>query len=171
MLSRIAQSKSPSAYIRPTIPALVLLGFFVLESVYFPWEKWLLIGPSLVLMTCYYWLLYYPTTISYLFLFVLGIMIDAMTGSILGISSLLLMMFRVVVRTQYRWFIAGDFWGVWLGFAAMSLVFFTAQWLFFSLYLQRLMPISAPLFTWLVTATLYPFLHKMLNHIYRRIRG
>lgn len=148
------------------LPALsIIVLALVLEL---PWhiEAFSRVTPLLPMCGIYYWTIYRPTLVPYAFLFAFGLIQDVLLGYPLGISSMLLMIFRYVVFTQHRVFAKQMFWGVWLGFNIFLASYSVAQWGLFSLYYAQWVPAKYVLLQTVLTALLYPLMHQLYNKLY-----
>lgn len=123
--------------------------------------------PAFPLIAAYYWGLFREQLMPYWFLFVLGLLQDALMGLPLGASSLVFLMFRMLVVTQKRLIARETFWGLWVGFLLMSLIAFAGYWLVLSLYHDAWLPLRASMMQWLLTAASYPLIHVLFTRLYR----
>ncbi len=151
------------------IPALLSVLFVLLHAI--P-ERALVFSdvvPSFIIMTIYYWCLFRPSLLPYIFLFLLGLLQDVLLGLPIGLSALVFLLLRLAVVTLQRLFGKETFWGIWFWFAILSAAaalihILTLSWL----KEAWVLPASA-LIQWLLTVVCYPLAHGMFTRIYRRL--
>ena len=125
--------------------------------------------PLFAVIAVYYWGLFRPTLLPNWFLFVIGLLQDALSGMALGTSSLIFIVFRLVVMSQRRVFSREQFWAMWLGFALMSVAVFFGYWLISSFVFQAFIPLSSGVIQWAITSAIYPLIHMLFNRMYATI--
>jgi rod shape-determining protein MreD len=128
--------------------------------------------PVFALINIYYWGTFYPGALPYVFLFALGLLEDTLTGlPLLGVSSLINLVFALVLTRERHNFGKTLFGAVWLGFASLSLMAVAIEWIVMSIYLGRMVPVGAHLLQWLATCLVYPPMHLLLTRVYRMLVG
>ncbi|MGB1539326.1 MAG: rod shape-determining protein MreD [Rickettsiales bacterium] len=137
---------------------LLLLPFGMAGLAYFP--------PDICLISVYYWVLFRPSAFPFWFVFLLGILQDALLGVPLGMSSFLLILFRLLVLSQHRQLAKETFWAIWVGFGILSALFSLCAWLLASVFESALLPFQFFLMQWLFTIGLYPLAHLVFNRLY-----
>lgn len=125
--------------------------------------------PMFSLMAVYYWAMFMPNLMNYVFLFALGILQDILLSLPLGGSSLILMLFRMLVVSQQRVFGKETFWGLWFWFGVMSALAFACFWAVMSFVANGMIPINSSITQWLITVICYPLMHGLFTRIYRFI--
>lgn len=118
------------------------------------------------LIAIYYWAIFRPSTLPFWFVFLLGVARDALMGAPLGISSLVFILFRLMVLSQQRFLVKETFWATWLGFTLASIPALTLQWLLASAYSRAILPLTPGIMQWVFTFGLYPLLHIVFNALY-----
>ncbi len=71
------------------------------------------IMPLLPLMSIFYWGLRYAAFMPYWFVFLLGVVSDSLTGMPIGISSVLYMIFLLVLHAQHKYIYKEGFIIIW----------------------------------------------------------
>lgn len=125
--------------------------------------------PLFPLMSVYYWTMFSPRLMNYTFLFILGLVQDILLSLPLGGSSLIFMLFRMLIVSQQRMFGKETFWGLWLWFAVMSALAFGGYWGVISFAAGSPMPLKESVVQWLLTIVCYPLVHGFFTRIYRLI--
>ena len=122
--------------------------------------------PLLNIMIIYYWSVYRPELMPAWFVFVLGLLQDALYGTPLGMTAFINLLLRVVVVSQRRLFIKASYIAVWIGFLVFSFGVSVISWFLFSLYNQAIMPPHGAFIQWLLSAAFYSCIHWVLNLVY-----
>lgn len=123
------------------------------------------------LISIYYWTLFRPSTMPFWFVFLLGVIRDALMGTTLGISSLVFILFRLLVLTQQRFLAKDSFIAMWLGFGAALIPILLFHWMMESAYAQTWLSIDTLLMQWVFTFGFYPLLHILFNALYSFLPG
>ena len=125
---------------------------------------------SFLLIGVYFWLIYRPALIPYPLLFVSGLLLDILSGGLVGLNALCFMVLGIIVRNQRRYLLGQSWSVVWAGFCVAAIIVSSIQFLSYSLaYLA--FPTLLPIFFGLVVSfLLYPvllpfmmFLNRLLN--------
>lgn len=155
--------------LRLSVPQVFLMFLLLLNVLSLPLPYIELLRPNFVLMGLYYWAIYRPTLIPSAFCFVLGLLMDFVTGSPPGLNALIYVFSRFIVTDQRRFFMGQPYLVTWIGFAVLSIMVTLGQW--------GLMGLS--IFDWvnplvlipnaLVTICLFPFMTLLLILIHRVI--
>lgn len=125
--------------------------------------------PLFAVISIYYWVLFKPPLMPFWFLFGLGLLQDALSSTPLGTSSLVFMLFRIIVLSQRRIFSRERFWAVWFGFMLLSLLAFFGYWTILSIAAKQMVPVVAGVVQWLATVAFYPLIHILFNKVYAGI--
>lgn len=151
------------------IPALLTLfvPFFSGALAHIPGMSRMM--PMLVLISIYYWGIFNPRSLPYIFLFVLGLLQDTLAGLPLGISSFANVLFAWIVSDRAHITSNMSFKMIWRKFAVLSFAIIMLEWLIICLYYNRLYPFSPELGAWISTLLAYPLLHAFFNATYRLI--
>jgi rod shape-determining protein MreD len=128
------------------------------------------ITPSFTLICIFYWGVYSPGALPYSFLFMLGLLQDALGGTPLGISSVIYLGMAYVLHAQRRLMGQALFGTIWMGCMLFTAMAALTQWGIMCLYSGIAYEIMPPLLRWVVTCIAYPPLHLLLTHVYKRIR-
>ena len=78
-----------------------------------------------------------------------------------------LLMYVLVYNTQ-KFFYAKPFIVVWYGFMALSLAAIMVKWLVVSIFYSQFLPLSMVVFSFLISAALYPLLSVVLAFVQNR---
>lgn len=120
--------------------------------------------PALFLIPVYYWLIFRPDWLPLWSLFGLGVFYDALMGSELGISSLLLMLSAVPGYYIRPLLTPQHFFLIWGSFCFYSCFYLT-------LY-GFLVSVGTPLlFSWMYGVVLYPLIAWALSQLHLRLQS
>ncbi|MDB2683110.1 rod shape-determining protein MreD [Alphaproteobacteria bacterium] len=148
---------------RMVLPYSLIVVLFVWNVISLSNIGAVLSGYPLVLITLYYWFLYRPTLIPLWLTFVIGIIMDALTGVPLGLNTLIFVLLRLVITDQRRFLMAQTFPVVWLIFCVILVAYHVIQWLLQSFVLMTILPWH-DLGTYLIgSVMLFPLLTLFLH--------
>lgn len=144
--------------VRSLVPFALTLAMVLLGAV--PWRVsgGAAITPWLALMAVYYWSIYRPDRLPYVAVFAIGILQDALGGTPLGLSAIVLVLIRALVVSQRRFFRGKSFVVVWAVFAAVALVATIVSWVLMLIYTWTALSPWPAWFQWGATVTAYPLL-------------
>lgn len=115
-------------------------------------------GPVWPLMAVFYWGLYRPDLMPAAAVFVVGIMLDALSGAPIGAGALAFLLVHGVVVAQRRFFNGKPFAVVWLGFALIAGGAFAAGWVFACVWHGTIIESRVLTFQYLLTIGFFPLL-------------
>jgi len=115
-----------------------------------------MIMPALPLIGLFYWSIFRPDLIGWLPAFALGLANDLISGTPLGVSSLLFLLVRGVTVSRRRFFLSRPFRIAWWGFSVAAVCASLAQWALLSVMFRQTMGIRAVGVEALMTILLYP---------------
>ncbi len=160
-------------YIRLQLPSLLALVFALslfLNAGIMPRPEF---APLTTLIFLFYWACYWPRLMHPLFLFLIGILEDCLSGGVIGIRPLLYLIIYTLVLSQRRLILKEPFPVVWAMFAFSAAIYMALSLLVYGLF-DGVFSFSGALFVrWMVTVSIYPLLHQaclMLQTYLVRIR-
>ena len=119
--------------------------------------------PLLPVIAVFYWSVYRPDLLPFIATFMLGVVQDALAGTPIGLSSLLLMLVQAVVISQ-RWFFLGKpFIILWWGFLLVASGAAAVMWLLTALLFGVFPPLDPPIVQLALTAVSFPALVWLLG--------
>ena len=157
--------------LRLIIAYALLLFLFLLNLTALPIPYAGLIKPHLVLMAVYYWSIFRPTLVPTWLCFVVGLLLDILSGMPTGLQAFILVLAQSLVRDQRKFLMAQPYISLWAIFGAVAAMAAGVQWLLFGLANEMqwpsLVPVGASV---LVTLGLFPLVtmaliatHKFLS--------
>lgn len=164
MLSKIQQFTKKMRYsIMPVITVLISIFIPILP---YKSNSFSILMPLFTFILVYFWSIYRPRSLSYLTIFLLGLLKDITENGIPGLNALCLLIFSFIVRSQRKYIINRAFVVAWAGFTfflsiiiliSILLVDLTTNINFYStkiIFLQ-----------WLITIFIYIPTHLLLNKL------
>lgn len=120
--------------------------------------------PALFLIPVYYWLIFRPDWLPLWSLFGIGVFYDALMGSELGISSLLLMLSIVAAHYIRPLLASQQFFLIWASFCFYTFCYLILYGIFGSAGLPLF-------FSWIYGIVLYPLIAWALSHLHLRLQS
>ena len=105
---------------RAAIPMLATLLAVMLNVVPLRLPDYAPMAPGFVLMAVFYWTVHRPDLMRPWAVFLVGILDDVLSGTPLGVNSLVLLFVHWAIVAQHRAFRGKSFILVWLGFAMLA---------------------------------------------------
>ncbi len=113
---------------------------------------------SFILIGIYFWTIYRPTLLSYPMVFAAGLLLDLLSGGLVGLNALCFMVVAMIVRGQRR-FLLGQSWSVvWAGFCVAATLVMAVQ---YAVYALSALTILSPIplgFNLVISYLLYPLI-------------
>jgi rod shape-determining protein MreD len=152
---------------RLMLPQLLLVFLLLISLVSLPIPYASPVKPYLVLMAIYYWSIYRPTIIPPLLCFVIGVLLDILSGTPPGLNAFILVGVHWIVRDQRRFLTGQPYITIWAVFGLVAFICGTWQWALLGLInLQWGSPIPG-ITAILLTVFLFPFVTLILNLVHR----
>lgn len=151
------------------VPALLTLLVILVTASPVKWVGMGDVAPALLFVSVFYWCVYLPASMPYLFLFFAGLLQDSLAGTPLGMTSLLLVLFAYLIESQRGLMGRAVFGTVWGAFALLLLLTTLVQWGMMCVYFNTAYSLHAPSMRWFASSAVYPAIHLMLTFIYKQI--
>lgn len=154
-------------FARLSVPQLVLLCLVLFNLLTIPMPLVGQVQPYFVLMAVYYWAIYRPTIVPPALCFVVGLLMDILSGGVMGVQAFILVVVQAVVRSQRRFLMGQTYLVLWFFFGVVALAYGALLWALWGLvsWAWRL-PLPA-LFDMGVSFLLFPFVSLALVMIHR----
>ncbi len=151
-------------------PAVITCLMFILCVI--PKHIWGIsyIMPLLPLIPIFYWGKMQTAEIPYWFAFLIGLLMDVVSGIPLGLSALLYVLFLITIHTQSKYIHKEGFIIIWAYFTMLLALISVLQLLIISFSGNQLHAIPAALIQWLITILFYPIFHKFFDSISGHIK-
>jgi rod shape-determining protein MreD len=125
------------------------------------------VAPPLALMAVYYWAIHRPDLLRPSVAFLLGVLHDLLSGTPLGITSLLFVLAYWVTLTQRRLFLGNSFAMLWVGFAMVAAGVAVVQWVVYSVMNAQLYAVGPVAAQALLAAGIFPMPAWALMRLHR----
>jgi len=99
--------------------------------------------------------------------FAVGLLHDALVGAPLGIHSLIYLVCYWTAFSQRRFLAGKGFFVLWWGMLLVSMLAVGLEWVVFSAFYFRPMPLEPLAFRALLTTALFPLIGGLMIHIHR----
>lgn len=143
---------------RSLLPVLLVLVLVVVTVIPLHLPGYTAIAPMLPVMGVCYWSIVRPDLLRPSVAFGIGVFEDVLTGSPLGVSSLVLTVVNGVVVHQQRFFLGKPFFVWWWTFGLVAGAAALVKWLMFVMMTNKLIEPTAVFVGYLLTVLLYPVL-------------
>lgn len=127
--------------------------------------------PSLPLIPIFYWGLVQAREMPYWFVFLLGLIMDSVSGQPLGLTSLIYIFFLITLHAQRKYFYKESFVIKWGYFCAMVGAASIANWFVLSVFYGGMQSFGPGFLQWLLTICCYPLMHHLFDRLYDYIHA
>jgi rod shape-determining protein MreD len=125
------------------------------------------VTPDFALMGVFHWTVYRPALLPPLFLFVLGVAFDLVTGAPVGLTAMIFLIMRSIVLRQRQFFVGRQFAFVWFGFTLSAGGAVALVWVVGSLFNGVFLDPRPMLLQWVLTVAFYPAVSWCLQRLQR----
>ncbi|MBF0184526.1 MAG: rod shape-determining protein MreD [Magnetococcales bacterium] len=115
------------------LPALTLLLAVTLQEMFIPLEAWSVLRPDLLLISLSYWRLYRPDLCTIPLVFVIGLLVDLLSGSQLGLNAFSKLILLLLIGRFGRRLRTLSFLHVLFGILLLAILDASLHWLIMSL--------------------------------------
>lgn len=128
--------------------------------------------PLFDVMIIYYFAVYRPNIFSVWFLFMLGLISDALNGFPLGITSLI----YIITTKSFTLFnqkamVKEHFKQIFQQFITFIFIILFLKWLLLSIYYLKIYNIYPPIIQLIITSSLYVVMHRFFDYLSRTLLG
>jgi len=154
---------------RLLVPHLFLVVLMLVGLISYPLPYVGPVKPFFVLMPVYYWAIYRPTLMPSSYCFVIGLVVDLLAGTALGLHSFILVAVQWLARDQRRFLMGQTYIVIWLVYALV--VFFAAasEWALVGLMYRAWSSPVPGAFSALFNIFLFPFVSLLLSATHRML--
>jgi len=155
------------------VPVISTFVFVVVSVIPLHLPGFAAVSPSFALMAVYHWTVYRPDLLPQGAVFVLGLLLDLLTGTpYLGTSALTLLIARTAVLMVRRHFVNHDFTVLWLGFLGIAAGVFIFTWALVGILSGHMLDARPVAFEAALTVAAYPVGSTVLVRLHRAfLRG
>ena len=119
----------------------------------------------LPVMAVYYWSVHRPELLPFGTVFLIGLVIDTLTGGTLGFNALMLLLVSAFMRPQQRHLAERGFAVHWVIFMIVVTLFEFLRWILMAAIAQKFLSLGDPALRVLLAIALYPCLSWFLLRI------
>lgn len=150
---------------RSSLVQFCLILVMLLNLVSFPFPFSGEIRPYFILMVIYYWSIFRPSFLLPFFVFVIGVLYDLILGFPVGLHSFFFVLAQFLVTRQRLFLMGQPFVMMWLGFLFLSSLFILLEWLFFSVYLLKIVPVIPLVGSVVLTVAVFPLISFLFSSV------
>lgn len=127
--------------------------------------------PVFTLMAAYHWTIYRPDLLPPAALFGIGLTEDLLAGSPIGVNALLLLLTRVAVLGNRRYFVNRNFPFVWSGFSLLATAAMLGLWALHCILDLSLLDFRIAIVRAALTVAMFPLASFLLGRAQRAVMG
>ncbi len=116
------------------------------------------VTPLLSMAAVYFWAIYRPNLLPAYAVFLIGLLQDILSGSIIGMNALVLLVVYGTVLSQRRFFVGKSFAVVWLGFSLVAGGGELLGWFLVSIFNLTITEPLASFVQYILTLGFFPFM-------------
>jgi len=151
------------------VPGATILLAMILSLIPLPWPA-VDHGVAPFMLACVFvWAIYRPEALPLAFVFVVGVLFDALIGGALGLNACLMVAVYWPVALQRRLFLREPFPFLWLGFAVLLLGTEVVRWLVVAALTFSLPPVTSSLASVLIGCAIFPLIGWLLIQLNHRL--
>ena len=157
-------------WLRQAAPLVSVLVIAFLGLIDLPFPNYTTIAPAYTLIAVYCWTVWRPDLVPYLGVFAIGVFEDALRGTPLGATAILLLFTQAFVRSQRRFLFGRTFDAFWFGFAIVCVAAGIVEWIIMSAAHATPIAATAAIFRYLLTIAVFPVLSVVLLRLLRTVQ-
>ncbi len=127
------------------------------------------VAPVLALMAVFYWSIFRSDLMTMLDAFLIGLLLDLLSGGPLGLNAATLLLIHELGVSQRRVFLGSSFLVNWTAFALVAGAVLPIGWLIVSLLHWSLLPTAPVLAQFLLSLAIYPAAYWLFSRLERRL--
>jgi len=129
----------------------------------------LAVTPALALLSLYYWAVHRPDLMPPVAVFAVGLLIDTVSGVVLGVNALVLLLVYGALLSQRRWLFGKSLNVVWLGFLFTALGYGLLSWAVQAALHKALLDPSLVAVQLSITVAIFPGVNWLLRRAQRQV--
>lgn len=141
----------------------LILGFILADLIAFQIPYFQNVRPCFTVMALFYWSIYRPTLMPTWLAFIIGILIDLLSGLPVGMNAMSYVIVQYLVSGQRKMFMGQPFISVFFGYALVSGVVVLLQWIIFGIVTQIWVPVLPVFGMGLLGIAFFPIALLMMN--------
>ena len=153
--------------LRFSVPYAFMAALLIVNLVAVPYPLSVLLKAPFLLICLFYWSVYRPTLLPPLLVFFIGIVLDLLSGTPIGMNAVLLIVSRIALVNQRRFLMGQGFVMTWIGFGILNLGYHFLLWSLFVLLNGSWMPIESSASPMLLGLALFPVVYVALHFTHK----
>lgn len=149
--------------VRFSVAYVVIIFLWIVDMISLNIADFQDIKPSFMLMGIFYWSIYRPTLIPSWLVFVMGLILDLVTGLPVGLNACLLVVIQRIFIDQRLTFAGQPFLTVFFGYMSVSAFFYGAQWLIFGVIQNYFVGLDIMLGKVIMALMFFPLLYLLIH--------
>lgn len=141
----------------------LLSVFLMLDMISFNVPYFNEIRPSFTLMALFYWSIYRPSMVPSWLAFLLGLLIDIVSGLPLGLNALLYVIVARIIQSQRKIFMGQVFLSIYIGYVLASAGVAALEWAIFSLIGFEIVAFKPVMGSMLLGFAFFPVAFLLMN--------
>jgi rod shape-determining protein MreD len=151
--------------VRKMVPLAVTVLLVLVALMHMPIPGFPELAPMLPMMAVFYWSLHRPELLPFWAVFLIGLVIDTLTGGTLGFNALMLLLVAAFVRPQRRYLFDKGFAAHWFVFMVVVTMFEFLRWVLMAAVAHTFVSLGAPSLRVLLAIALFPCLSWFLLRV------
>ena len=151
--------------VRKMVPLAATVLLVMVAMMHLPLPGFAELAPMLPVMAVYYWSVHRPELLPFWAVFLIGLVVDTLSGGTLGFNALMLLLLSAFMRPQRRYLFEKGFAIHWIVFMIVVAVFELLRWAVMAAITQELLSLGAPALRVLLAIALYPGLSWLLLRV------
>jgi len=147
---------------RRCLPFAMTLVLVIVGAVPVPVTQYADIAPAVALMAVYYWTVYRGDLMPAAAVFAIGVLVDILAGTPLGLTALVWLVAYAIAASQRRYLHDKSFFLQWLGFLVFAASAGALKWVLVSILSDALIDPRPLAFQFIMTIVLYPCMAWLL---------
>jgi rod shape-determining protein MreD len=147
----------------------LIICFWAMDVVSFQIPYFQDIRPSFTLMALFYWSIYRPTLLPPWMAFLLGILIDLLSGLPIGLTAVLFVLAQRVVVDQRKIFSGQSFLSVYFGYTVIAAAVYILQWFLYGFVILQWVSFQPVLGMIILGVVFFPLALLLMNLTHRML--
>ncbi len=144
-------------------PILIALSLLMVSAVPLYIAGFYAFFPLVDIMVIYYWVSNRPSSMPIWFIFILGILRDALEGISMGVNVFIYLLTAFTVMASKSIYKRESFWLVWQGFAITALISISIKWLLVSFEMGIPLTAGSAIMQLTFSIAVYPLFYWFFN--------
>ena len=145
------------------IISAITIMLIVLGAVNYQIANFSTFFPMFLVMTVFYWTIFWPRLFSKWLVFALALFQDILYGTPVGITAFLSLIYWGGIISQRRFLVREQFLALWALFAVSLFFYIAVEFVAYSIYYKKILFSYEIIMRFLISVLIYPLVHKFFN--------